>query len=111
MSRLKYKRDSGHKPSNRYCPDNIGTVGQSVHVIILSDVGESEEDEITTDDATVAFTLTLPGKTHYLSKLLYLKKYRNRGNKDGAIRAFYRLEEGFGRVFEVGGSKGTSVVS
>ena len=75
------------------------------------DLGQSEE-EITTDNATAAFTLTLPGKTLYLSKLLYLKKYRNRGNKDGAIRAFYRLEdEGFGRVFEVGGSKGTNVVS
>ena len=31
LSRLRYKRDSGHKPSNRYCPDNIGTVGQSVN--------------------------------------------------------------------------------
>ena len=30
LSRLRYKRDSGHKPSNRYCPDDIGTVGQSV---------------------------------------------------------------------------------
>ena len=29
LSRLRYKRDSGYKPSNRHCPDNIGTVGQS----------------------------------------------------------------------------------
>ena len=72
---------------------------------------EEQEDEVTSDDATAAFTLTLPGKTLYLSKLLSLKMYRNRGNKDGAVRSFYRLEEGFGRVFEVGGSKGASIVS
>ena len=36
LSRLRYKRDSGHKPSNRYCPDNIGTVGQSA--VLLSGI-------------------------------------------------------------------------
>jgi hypothetical protein len=88
--------------NNHYCENAIKTQGQS----------EEQEDEITSDGATAAFTLTLPGKTLYLSKLLSLKKYRNRGNKDGAVRAFYRLEEGgFGRVFEVGGSKGASIVS
>ena len=34
-----------------------------------------------------AFCLLLPGKTLYLPPLLYVKKFRNRGNKDGAVRA------------------------
>ena len=43
--------------------------------------------------------------------LLAGKKFRKRGNKDGAVRAFYQLEaEGLGRIMEVGGSKGTAVV-
>lgn len=62
---------------------------------------------MTEDDVTAAFTLLLPGKTLYLSKLLSLKKFCKRGNKDGAVRTFYILEEnGLGRVFEVGKGKG-----
>ena len=65
------------------------------------------DDGATEDDATAAFTLLLPGKTLYLSKLLALKKFRNKGNKDGAVRAFYNLEEdGLGKVLEVGKGKG-----
>ena len=36
MSRLRFKRDSGLKPSNRYCPDNIGTVGQSAFLCTIN---------------------------------------------------------------------------
>ena len=62
---------------------------------------------MTQDDATAAFTLLLPGKTLYLSKLLALKKFRNKGNKDGAVRAFFKLEEEeLGKVLEVEGGKG-----
>ena len=39
------------------------------------------------------------------------KKFRKRGNKDGASRAFYQLEtEGLGKVLKVVCGKGTSVV-
>lgn len=49
------------------------------------------------DDATAAYCLQLPGKTLYLTPLLAQKKFRKRGNKDGAVRAFYQLEaEGLG---------------
>jgi len=35
------------------------------------------------------------------------EKFPKRGNKDGAVQAFYQLEaEGLGRIMEVGGSKG-----
>ena len=63
------------------------------------------------DDATAAYCLQLLGKVLYLSPLLAPKKFRKRGNKDGALRAFYQLEtEGLGKVLEVGCGKGTSVV-
>ena len=63
------------------------------------------------DNATAAYCLQLPGKVLYLSPLLAPKKFRKRGNKDGALRAFYQLEtEGLGKVLEVGCGKGTSVV-
>ena len=66
----------------------------------------------TEDDARAGYCLTLPGKTLYLSPLLALKKFRNKGNKDGAVRSFYRLQdEGFGKVKEIVGSKGATAVS
>ena len=63
------------------------------------------------DDETAAFCLSLPGRT-FLSPLLALKKFRKKGNKDGALRAFYCLqEEGLGKVLELSGTKGVSSVS
>ena len=62
--------------------------------------------------STVGFCLTLPGRKLYLTPLLALKKFRKRGNKEGAIAAFYQLEEdGLGKVLEMASSKGTSAVS
>lgn len=64
------------------------------------------------ENNTAGFCLTLPGKRLYLTPLLAMKKFRKRGNKDGAIAAFYQLEEqGLGKVLEVAGGKGTSAVS
>lgn len=64
------------------------------------------------DDVRAGYCLTLPGKTLYLSHLLALKKFRKRGNKDGAVRSFFRLqEEGLGRVKEIVGNKGVAAVS
>ena len=41
-----------------------------------------------------------------------MKKFRKRGNKEGALAAFYQLEEdGLGKLLELKGSKGTSTVS
>ncbi len=64
------------------------------------------------EDDTAGFCLTLPGKTLYLTPLLALKKFRKKGNKDGAVKAFFRLQqEGLGRVLELQGGKGTNSVS
>lgn len=62
-----------------------------------------------TDDAkNAAYCLNLPGGTLYLTPLLAAKKFRGRGNKDGAIRAFQLLEkDGLGKTFVFGSAKGS----
>lgn len=58
------------------------------------------------EDATTGYCLTLPGKILYLTPLLTAKKFRSRGNKEGALRAFYKIEEeGLGTV-SIGEFKG-----
>lgn len=45
------------------------------------------------------FCLTLPGKELHLPSLLVAKKFRNRGNKDGALAAFRQLaSDGLGTL-------------
>jgi len=83
-----------------------------VNTINLSSVGFDEGTTASKEDETAGFCLTLPGRTLYLTPLLALKKFRKKGNKDGAVRAFYQLmEEGLGNVLEIAGTKGTSSVS
>lgn len=63
------------------------------------------------DDEVAGYTLLLPGRTLYLTPLLAQKKFRKKGNKDGAVRSFHQLEsEGLGKTLEIGGTKGTSLV-
>ena len=78
----------------------------SLHTVDLT------KDVKDTDGSTAAYCLGLPGKTLFLSHLLSLKKFRKRGHKEGALRAFYKLEEeGLGKVLEVAGCKGSQCVS
>ena len=61
--------------------------------------------------STALFCLMLPGKRLHLKPLLAMKKFRNKGNKHGAVKAFYYLEnEGLGKVIELSGSKGSATV-
>lgn len=77
---------------------------------LLGKIGD-QDDVVSEDDATAAYCLTLPGETLYLTPLLAAKKFRNRGNKDGAVRAFAQLEdEGLGKTVMIEGSKGTTQV-
>ena len=58
------------------------------------------------------FCLLLPGSTLDLSSLLQSKKFRSRGNKDGALTAMKALEaDGLGKLLDKGAHRGTSVVS
>ncbi len=72
--------------------------------VTLSEPGPSESSE----ETAAEYCLNLPGKTLYLTHLLALKKFRKRGNKDGALRAFQSLDkEGLGKLVQVGSSKGS----
>ena len=80
--------------------------------LYIAGMVQTPDPETINMDSTAAFCLTLPGKRLYLSPLLAMKKFRKKGNKEGAIAAFYKLEEdGLGKVLEVQCSKGTSTVS
>lgn len=81
-----------------------------MHLLGLDEIRASPAEASANN--TAAYCLTLPGRKLYLTPLLAMKKFRKRGNKDGALTAFYQLQaEGLGKLLEVEGSKGTSTVS
>lgn len=63
-------------------------------------------------DQTVAqYCLLLPGKTLHIGALLAAKRFRDRGNKEGAVKAIKLLQEaGLGTVIEIKPTRGASVV-
>lgn len=64
----------------------------------------------TDDEGTAAFCLQIPGSTLDLTRLLNAKKFRSRGNKEGALKAMRLLaHEGLGELEERHG-RGTSKV-
>ena len=44
-------------------------------------------------DRNAAFSLLLPGKVLHLNALLHLRKFRDRGNKPGAVKGFEVLQD------------------
>lgn len=65
-----------------------------------------------TEQSIEAYCLLLPGKSLNLSELLHAKKFRGRGNKDGALLAFRQLETaGLGYLEEVSTSSANHVRS
>ena len=72
----------------------------------------NESDKSTDDKANAGFCLTLPGRKLYIQPLLFMKKFKNRGNKRGAVKAIILLEqEGLGRVIQIRSSKSSVMVS
>ena len=67
------------------------------------------------DDSLInnaAYTLLQPGKVLDLSIMLKNKKYQNRGQKEGAVKAMKKLEaDGFGVLKKKEMHRGTSAVS
>ena len=56
-------------------------------------------------------SLLTPGRVLHLSALLILKRYREKGNKAGAVKGYQLLEqEGLGKLIEMKPQCGTSVV-
>lgn len=71
-----------------------------------------KNDAITEDKKVASFCLTIPGKVLHISTLLAKKFFRNKGNKDGAVKAIKMLEKaGLGTVCEDKPLSGTTLVS
>ena len=63
------------------------------------------------DRSVATYCLLLPGKVLHISALLAAKRFRDKGNKEGAVRAIKMLEEaGLGTVVECKPARGTSMV-
>ena len=57
-------------------------------------------------------SLLLPGKVLHLNALLAMRKFRNCGNKAGAVRGFEELQEsGLGKIDSTKPQRGTNMVS
>ena len=70
-------------------------------------MGHTEQDH-----RVAAYCLLLPGKKLHLSALLVAKHFRDKGNKDGAVKAFRVLQgAGLGEVQEVKAHRGAPMVS
>ena len=81
-----------------------------VHIIFLLCIDDVIKTT-TEDKSNGAMCLLLSGKKLYLQPLLAMKKFRNKGNKTGAITAFYKLEsEKLGKVLEISNSRGSTTV-
>ena len=62
-------------------------------------------------NSTAGYCLTLPGHQLDLGVLLQNKKFRTRGNKDGALKAMRELESvGLGQLIKKDAHRGTSAV-
>ena len=62
--------------------------------------------------SNATYTLALPGRILDLSTLLSNKKYRNQGNKVGALAAKKKLEnDGLGKIKKKEAHRGASAVS
>ena len=59
-----------------------------------------------------SLSLAIPGKTLHLTALLTIRKFRNKGDKEGALAGFRLLEKvKLGKVEATNPKRGTSVVS
>ena len=63
------------------------------------------------DDTVAAYCLLIPGRMLHISVLLTATKFRDKGNKDGAVRAIRLLESaGLGEVEEIKPQRGATMV-
>ncbi len=64
-------------------------VGQSLHVsFIISGIEKAPVQSKTQEHSNATYSLLLPGKVLDLHVLSSLRKYKGRGNKPGAIKAY-----------------------
>lgn len=69
----------------------------------------ADKEDIVTDHA--GYTILQPGKKLDFSALIKAKRFKDRGNKPGAVAACKKLESaGLGVLHELGKSHGMSMV-
>ena len=62
--------------------------------------------------SSAALSLTLPGSILNMSALIYLKKFRYAGNKNGGLRGWEMLQSaGLGEIKEKKAARGTDKVT
>ena len=62
-------------------------------------------------ERNAAFSLLLPGKVLHLNALSHLRKFRDRGNKPGAVRGFELLQQiGLGKLVSIKPPRGATMV-
>ena len=78
-------------------------IAESVQAVPTTDVSEAHRN--------ATMSLLLPGKTLHLNVLLAMRKFRNTGNKAGALRGFALLEkDGLGKTTSIKLQRGASLV-
>ena len=76
---------------------------ESSHPMLPMSANEAERN--------AAFSLLLPGKVLHLNALSHLRKFRDRGNKPGAVKGFEVLQEnGLGELESIKPQRGASMV-
>ena len=84
-----------------------------VHILLMctAPTPSTSTGHTSKDHAVAAYCLLLPGKVLHISALLAAKRFRDRGNKDGAVKAIRVLQSaGLGEVCEAKPQRGTNVV-
>ena len=62
-------------------------------------------------ERNAAFSLLLPGKVLHLNALSHLRKFRDRGNKPGAVRGFEVLQQNdLGKLISIKPQRGATMV-
>ena len=68
-------------------------------------------EDTTEAHRNAAFSLLLPGKVLHLNALLHMRKFRDKGNKAGAVRGLQLLEsEGLGNLISTRLQRGANMV-
>lgn len=86
---------------------------QILCVAAITNFIQTDDDMLDDDKAEVpiGFTLLQPGGTLDISTLVKSRKYKDRGNKTGLVKACKRLQEmGLGELCELGSTRGTPMV-
>ena len=91
----------------------MSTINVVNYIIITKfHVDNADKDDLVTGDQDSAgYTILQPGKKLDISALIKAKRFKDKGNKAGAVAACKKLQsDGLGVLHELGKSRGTPMV-